>query len=222
MGVEIERKFDAPAEFVLPAADVLAAALDKAATGREDGTVELAATYYDTADFRLARSKVTLRRRTGGKDAGWHLKLPGAADEREEVTAPLGRAGVVPAALRPLVVALARGRKLAPVATLNTTRRVVTLLDAAGSPAIEVVEDEVTATQAANPKESETLARDRGRDPRRRPRPAGSGQRGVAGSRSSAGPIRLQARPRSGLHRPDAAGGARRSQPQGRAAPTRE
>jgi CHAD domain-containing protein len=154
MSIEIERKFDAPADFVLPAADVLAAALGKRATGREDGTVQLTATYYDTADFRLARSKVTLRRRTGGKDAGWHLKLPGSADEREEVTAPLGRAGVVPAALRPLVTALVRGEKLAPVATLRTTRRVVTLID--GAPAIEVVEDEVTATRTATPDDSET------------------------------------------------------------------
>jgi hypothetical protein len=28
-------------------------------------------------------------RRTGGKDAGWHLKLPVSADERREITEPL-------------------------------------------------------------------------------------------------------------------------------------
>ena len=39
---------------------------------------ELEATYYDTPDLRLARHGATLRRRTGGHDAGWHLKLPAA------------------------------------------------------------------------------------------------------------------------------------------------
>ncbi len=38
---------------------------------------DLKATYYDTADLRLARSGITLRYRTGEGDAsGWHLKLP--------------------------------------------------------------------------------------------------------------------------------------------------
>src|ERR1700749_4926928 len=32
----------------------------------------LDATYFDTPDHDLARNKITLRRRTGGTDAGWH------------------------------------------------------------------------------------------------------------------------------------------------------
>ena len=68
----------------------------------------LTAVYYDTEDFRLARSRVTLRRRTGGGDSGWHLKLPPVdlnADAREEVVLPLsaGRPGRVPSALSALV-----------------------------------------------------------------------------------------------------------------------
>ncbi|WP_242418751.1 CYTH domain-containing protein, partial [Frankia sp. CpI1-P] len=39
-------------------------------------TVTLDAVYYDSDDLRLARNQITLRRRTGGHDAGWHLKLP--------------------------------------------------------------------------------------------------------------------------------------------------
>ncbi len=46
------------------------------ATVRERGVTHLDATYHDTADERLAASAVTLRRRTGGSDAGWHLKFP--------------------------------------------------------------------------------------------------------------------------------------------------
>ena len=36
----------------------------------------LEAVYYDTPNLRLLAEGVTLRRRTGGEDAGWHLKLP--------------------------------------------------------------------------------------------------------------------------------------------------
>ena len=36
----------------------------------------LEATYLDTPDLRLAAHRHTLRRRTGGHDAGWHLKRP--------------------------------------------------------------------------------------------------------------------------------------------------
>ena len=52
-------------------------------------SVELDAVYYDTEDFRLAADSLTLRRRTGGDDAGWHLKLPVSADVRDEIQAPL-------------------------------------------------------------------------------------------------------------------------------------
>ena len=58
---------------------------------RAAGTVDLLAVYYDTADLRLARSRVSLRRREGGADEGWHLKLPTAEREtREELRCPLG------------------------------------------------------------------------------------------------------------------------------------
>jgi len=33
----------------------------------------LDAVYYDTEDLRLIRGGVTLRQRSGGPDAGWHL-----------------------------------------------------------------------------------------------------------------------------------------------------
>jgi len=34
--------------------------------------LRMEATYFDTSTFDLARRGVTLRRRTGGDDAGWH------------------------------------------------------------------------------------------------------------------------------------------------------
>lgn len=148
--VEIERKFDAADTFVFPDPLVLQDALTKAlgpVQVRDDGTVQLTATYFDTFDLRLAKDKVTLRRRTGGKDAGWHLKLPGDGDGRREITAPLGRTRVVPTELLDLVQALVRTESLHPVATLKTRRRVLTVLSADDQPLVEVVDDRVSATR---------------------------------------------------------------------------
>ena len=74
---ETERKYEAPSGMKLPDAD----RLFDLAVGSSD-EAELDATYFDTADLRLARSGVTLSRRAGGDEAGWHLKLP--VDARDE------------------------------------------------------------------------------------------------------------------------------------------
>jgi CHAD domain-containing protein len=148
--VEVERKFDAADEFVFPdpqaLQEVLAEALGPVHV-RDDGTVQLSATYYDTFDLRLAKAKITLRRRTGGKDAGWHLKLPGDGDGRRELTAPLGRARSVPVDLLDLVQSLVRNESLKPVATLKTRRHVLTVLSEDGQGLIELVDDRVNATR---------------------------------------------------------------------------
>ena len=85
--LEIEQKFDVDAGFERPSFGGLAGV-----SAAEPVLHHLSATYYDTEDQRLAASKITLRRRTGGSDAGWHLKLPEGAGERREVHAPLGTA----------------------------------------------------------------------------------------------------------------------------------
>ena len=60
------------------------------------------AVYHDTEDLRLIRWGVTLLRRAGGADEGWHLKLPveGAGDgvARSRFGCPLSpaRTGSVP------------------------------------------------------------------------------------------------------------------------------
>lgn len=109
------------------------------------GVRRLSATYFDTADLRLLRSRVTLRRRTGGPDAGWHLKLP-LGDARLEVRHEARRppAGV-PAHLAALVRSRTRGQPLVPVAVLRTTRTVRHVVDAAGRVLVEVVDDRVVA-----------------------------------------------------------------------------
>src|SRR5690348_6106330 len=89
---EIERKYEGPA--VRP--DLLAD-LPGVAEVRGPDPLSLEATYYDTADTRLARAGIVLRRREGGDDEGWHAKLPANAGHRREVRVPLSRSvGAVP------------------------------------------------------------------------------------------------------------------------------
>ena len=139
---EIERKLEVPARFLLPALADSATGLGAAVA---QPTLKLTAVYYDTADLRLARHRITLRRRTGGHDDGWHLKLPHADEAtRDEVQLPLGTAAEVPAELATLVLGVTRGSELAPVATLVNERRPTLVHTADGAPLAEVTDDRVT------------------------------------------------------------------------------
>ena len=89
---EIERKYDAAeAAGALDSVRGMVGVAGVAAVS-ESAEEILDAVYYDTADLRLIRAGLTLRRRTGGDDAGWHLKLPAGADTRDEIRLPLAAA----------------------------------------------------------------------------------------------------------------------------------
>jgi len=138
--LEIEQKFDVDNEFERPTFGALAGV-----SAAAPALYHLSATYFDTADGRLAASKITLRRRTGGTDEGWHLKLPEGSGARREVHAPLGTAEQqVPEVLAARVAEVTGGRPLRPIATLNTERTVVTLHGDDGRVAAEVADDLVT------------------------------------------------------------------------------
>ncbi|MFD7656698.1 CYTH domain-containing protein, partial [Actinosynnema sp. NPDC059797] len=144
---ETERKYEAPDGVALP--DLTGLPGVAAAAGPEEQRLE--AVYYDTADLRLARAGLTLRRRTGGDDAGWHLKLPVGGDTREEVRLPPGRAAKhPPKELGSLVQVHARGNALEPVARIRTTRHRWQLVDDKGRLLAEVVEDLVSAQDAVD------------------------------------------------------------------------
>jgi inorganic triphosphatase YgiF len=151
--LEIEQKFDVPAEFVRPDFAALAGSGDEPVTAAAPVLYHLSATYFDTPDGRLLASKITLRRRTGGTDAGWHLKLPagvaapGEVSARREVHAPLGDSDEldVPASLAARVAEVTGGLPLAPVATLDTERTVVSMTGADGRLLAEIADDAVTA-----------------------------------------------------------------------------
>ncbi|MFE4250754.1 CHAD domain-containing protein [Streptomyces sp. NPDC056910] len=141
---EIERKYEAPVAdegFGLPDLSHVAgvsAVIDK-------GVVDLDAVYYDTADQRLAAAAITLRRRTGGADAGWHLKLPVSLAEgvRDEIRAPLS--DDVPRDLTGLVRSRVREADLVPVMRLRSSRDVRDLTGADGALLAEVSVDGVRA-----------------------------------------------------------------------------
>ena len=140
--LEVETKYDVGDGFAVP--DLTG--LDGVATVDAPVEHELEAVYFDTVDLRLLRARVTMRRRTGGGDAGWHLKLPAGA-ARRELHAPLGRATTkVPKALREPVAGVLRGGSPSPVATLRTRRVVTSLRDPDGALLAEVADDTVTAT----------------------------------------------------------------------------
>lgn len=141
--IETERKYDAAADFAVP--DLAGLAGVAAVTGPR--TYRLRAVYFDTPDFRLLTAKLTLRRRTGGTDAGWHLKLPAGADSRREVHAPLGRSTrQVPARLAELVTRWSGGQPLQPIARLATTRRVRWLAGQDGQVLAEIADDLVSGS----------------------------------------------------------------------------
>ena len=147
--LEIEQKYDAAADFVLP--DLSGLEGRTKATRRK--RYYLSATYYDTEELDLIKNRITLRRRVGGPDEGWHLKLPVRKDTRQEVRTPLseGDPGSVPARLAAQVQDATAGHALHPIAILDTERTVVTLTGQAGEPLAEVADDLVTADRLDQP-----------------------------------------------------------------------
>jgi CHAD domain-containing protein len=138
--IEIEKKFDVSLSFVLPSLD---AAMRGTATD-ETEVIKQEALYFDTSDLRLAHRGITLRRRSGGADQGWHLKLPVAAGERMEFQEPYTEELSVPEPLSRLVAATTRGAGLSPVARLLNTRTAHRLRDEDGQVLVEVADDTVT------------------------------------------------------------------------------
>ena len=145
--LETEQKYDADADFVLPNLGSLPELGGRRIA--EPKRIYLSATYFDTEDFALLKHKVTLRRRVGGDDEGWHLKLPVRQDTRQELHAPLdeGTDGGVPARLASRVEEITAGRHLHPVAILDTERTVVRVPGPPADAQVEVADDKVTATR---------------------------------------------------------------------------
>jgi len=145
--LEVERKFDVVESTVAPSFEGIAAV----ARVEKSPTQSLDAIYFDTPTHDLARNRVTLRRRTGGTDAGWHLKLPAGPDARTEIHAPLAASDAesVPDELRDVVLAIVRDRPVEPVARITTQRESQVLYSVDGTALAEFSNDHVTAWSAA-------------------------------------------------------------------------
>lgn len=143
---EIERKYDVDDGASVP--DL--SAVDGIASVVTRDPVDLEAVYYDTGNLDLAERRIIVRRRTGGGDAGWHIKKP-AAEGRTEMHWPLGDdTGTVPDALLEPIRAWVRDRELTPLARIATRRTAIHLLDTDGNGVVEIADDEVTATDIRN------------------------------------------------------------------------
>jgi inorganic triphosphatase YgiF len=151
--LETEQKYDADTDFVLPDLGRLGGSARSPLPRR----YYLSATYFDTDDLDLIKNRITLRRRIGGADEGWHLKRPTRKkDTRQELHVPLGEGtaadpGSVPALLAAQVEDITAGQRLRPIAILDTERTVVTLTSPAGEALAEVADDRVTATRLGEP-----------------------------------------------------------------------
>jgi CHAD domain-containing protein len=143
---EVERKYDVPDDVDVPGLDQVPG-VERVQT--QD--IELEATYFDTDSLDLAAAGITLRRRTGGDDEGWHLKLPSKrADERHELRLPLSRAAKTPPKpLRDTVLVHTRGRTLKQVADIRTHRTMHALHAADGHVLAYFCDDSVTAPTPA-------------------------------------------------------------------------
>lgn len=144
---EIERKFalgdrEAPDPAAWPGVVAVA----------EPVVHELDAMYFDTDDLRLATAGVTLRRRTGGSDDGWHLKVPGDGEGRVEHGLPLDAGtDAPPDAFVQQVASLTGGAGLRPICRVRTTRR-ERRIDGATGPVASVCDDTVTTTNLLDPR----------------------------------------------------------------------
>jgi inorganic triphosphatase YgiF len=143
--VEIELKFDVDDDTPLPDWT----ALPGVASVGDPELRDLDARYLDTAEFALASAGYALRRRSGGPDAGWHIKGPRIGGGRTELHWPLGDADDedVPDAVR-AAVATVTDADLTPIARILNTRTAYALRSLDGQLVAEFVDDHVTATDA--------------------------------------------------------------------------
>jgi CHAD domain-containing protein len=142
--LEVERKFEVFESTVSPSFE----GLSSVARVERSPSQQLDAVYFDTPAHDLAAHHVTLRRRTGGTDAGWHLKLPAGPDARTEVRVPLDddpSTDTVPGELLDVVLAIVRDRPVGPVARISTSRTVDVLYGPEGAALAEFCDDQVVA-----------------------------------------------------------------------------
>ncbi|MGN6408598.1 MAG: CYTH domain-containing protein [Curtobacterium sp.] len=142
--LEIERTYDLPEGGALP--DLVG--IGGIIRTEHQEPFDLDATYWDTERYDLVAAHVTVRRRTGGPDAGWHIKRASSDTVRHEQHFPFtDDADAVPDEVLAALFTERRGRGLRPVVRIATTRTVTRLLDEDGDQIAELADDQVRATR---------------------------------------------------------------------------
>ncbi len=134
--LERETKWDVDERFTLPDLDDLV----KGGTVAHD-TVHMANTYYDTPLRDLEKHGILLRRREGGDETGWQLKIPSAGG-RTELQWPMSDAP--PSELVDLLTGITLGKPLFEIANIHTLRQRYRINDKRELLA-ELADDHVTA-----------------------------------------------------------------------------
>lgn len=141
--LEVERSYDVEVTTPLPDWSHLPGVAEVG----EPELRELDARYLDTDDAALARARVALRRRSGGPDEGWHVKVSTPEGRHEwgwPLDEPTRTDGQVPDAVAEAVAPWAMP-PFRPLARIRNTRTAYALRDAAGMLIAEMVDDRVTA-----------------------------------------------------------------------------
>ena len=137
MIIEQEDKYEVDSDWVMPQLTELLPD-----GGRLDEKVQkLDNTYFDTPRAGLRLFGITLRRRVGGTDTGWQLKIPSGTARTELQSGWPTK--TLPPALEEGVQGLLAGEDLDAVATIATTRTAYRLLNAEGEPVLEIADDQV-------------------------------------------------------------------------------
>ena len=134
---EQEDKYEVDSDWVMPQITDLVPD-----GGRVDQQVrELDSTYFDTPGAGLRVFGITLRRRVGGSETGWQLKVPNGTARTELQSG--SRAKTLPSALAKGVEGLLAGESLDSVAAIMTTRTAYRVFNADGELVFEIADDQV-------------------------------------------------------------------------------
>jgi len=145
---EIERKYTVETDTKSPALDDVDGVAEVGSLVEAD----LEAVYFDTTELDLLRHGITVRRRVGGSDEGWHLKEPSGPDTRTETRLPLGRSvRTVPRVLREHIEPVLGTARLVPVTRIRTHRSERGLFDAQGTRIAHFCDDDVHAERLLPP-----------------------------------------------------------------------
>jgi CHAD domain-containing protein len=139
---EREDKFEVDPDWVMP--QVMRLVPDGGRLDQEVRTLDNS--YFDTPGAGLRLFGVTLRRRVGGSETGWQLKVP-TETARTELQSG-SRRKTIPSVLAKAVAGLRAGERLDPVATVKTTRTAYRVLDADGELVLEIADDQVESGPA--------------------------------------------------------------------------